>query len=100
MYICVCVCVRGCFTPLVLHSSLGEGAGGGSAKLGWVAELVVHETALTPPRLRTLPTLSIAGPPLADGRTVGLPEVRLNYGYHPVQQWFSESGVRVRTICE
>lgn len=95
---CVCACVRGCFTPLVLHGSLGEGAGGGLPRWdGWRGWLYTKQHLH--PRDCELPTLSNVGPPLADGRTVGLPEVRLNCGYHPVQQWFSESGVRVsRTI--
>lgn len=50
----LCVCVR----AWLFHSTGSpwlprRGCGWRSAKVGWVAGLVVHETALTPPRLRT-----------------------------------------------
>jgi len=93
-----CVCVRGCFTPLVLHGSLGESGKrdcqGGMGDGG----LVVHETALTPPRLRTPDPLQRW--PTSCWRS----DCRIARGtFEPwippyTQQWFSKSDVQVRTI--
>lgn len=61
--------------------SAKEGGGGGTGR--------TRNSTYTSATAK-LPTLDV-GPPLADGRTVGLPVVRLNCGYHPAEQWFSQS---------
>lgn len=63
MYVRARVCVRGCFTPLVLHGSPREGAGGLLRRAGGGGGTGRTRNSTYTPATAKLPTLDV-GPPL------------------------------------